>query len=335
MASIAVQNNNKMEFNTSNDNSAWNEFLEKEKNNQMITIAHNPSIGPILSKTFGYQSQNRMMVKGDKIVGVFPTVMFRDRVVSIPHFSYGGPIMDSNEVIDVDLKTLLDGKKFEIRSFSKLSDYVYDKKISCVLNVHESVDAQMMSLKSKLRQKIRKAEKLGYTIKIGGQELLDDYYGMYSRKMLEFGSPPIGKVFFKNLLTDYEFGEVEIAVLYDGDKVIASGMALSYLNFNEVCWSSTDSSYNRFNIHALFCWEMLKSSVEKKHTYFSFGRSTIDSNNHRFKKQWNPLELPIYYSYSEPLGKSIKELSYLTKIWKLQPLSTSVYFGHKISKYVY
>lgn len=324
-----------IEYSPVKDDNAWNAFLEKEKDNQMITIAHNPSLGPILSKTFGYRSHNQMMVKDNKIVGVFPSVTFRDRVVSIPHFSYGGPITDSNQEIKIDLKTLLEGKKFEIRSFSKLSDHVYDKKISCVLNVHESVDAQMMSLKSKLRQKIRKAEKKGFVTKIGGPELLDDFYGGYARKMLEFGSPPIGKVFFENLLSDYKYGDVQIAIMYDGDKVIASGMALSYLNFNEVCWSSTDTSYNRFNIHALICWEMLKSSVEKKHTYYSFGRSTIDSNNHRFKRQWNPLELPIYYSYSEPLGKSIKELSYLTKVWKLQPLSTSVYFGHKISKYVY
>lgn len=324
-----------IQLSTCDNNEAWNEFLEKEKEGQMITLAHNPSLGPILAKTFGYKSQNRFLMKDNKIVGVMPTVLFRDKVVSIPHFSYGGPIFNSSEQNDVDLNALFQGKKFEIRSFSKLSEHVYDKKISCVLNVHESVDAQMMSLKSKLRQKIRKAEKIGYTTKIGGLELLDDFYGGYARRMLEFGSPPIGKVFFKNLLTDYEFGDVQIAVLYDGDKVIATSMALSYLNFNEVCWSSTDSEYNRFNIHALICWEMLKSSVEKKHKYYSFGRSTIDSNNHRFKKQWNPLELPIYYNYSEPIGKSIKELSFLTKIWKLQPLKTSVYFGHLISKYVY
>ncbi len=324
-----------IQFLTCDDNNAWNEFLEKEKDNQIITIAHNPCLGSILTKTFGYKSHNKLIVKGAKLVGVMPSVLFRNRVVSMPHFSYGGPIIDSSEDIEVDLHALTDGKKYEIRSFSKLSEHVYDKKISCVLNVHESVDVQMMSLKSKLRQKIRKAEKLGYTTKIGGQELLDEFYWGYSRKMLEFGSPPLGKIFFKNLLADYKYGEVQIAVIYDGDKIIASGMALSYLNFNEVCWSSTDSAYNRFNIHALICWELLKSSVEKRHKYFSFGRSTIDSNNHRFKKQWNPLELPISYNYSEPIGKSIRELSFLTKIWKRQPLITSVYFGHIVSKYIY
>lgn len=324
-----------MQLSTCEDFDAWNEFLELEKGNQIITIAHNPSLGRILSKTFGYKSENKFIVEGNRRIGVIPTVRFRDRVVSIPHFSYGGPVIASGEKDRVVLKTLLQDEKFEIRSFDKLSEHVYDKKISCVLHVVESEEAQMMALKSKLRQKIRKVQKLGYRSELGGLELLDDFYGLYARKMLRFGSPPLGKVFFKNLLTDYRYGEVQVAILYDGDRVIASGMALSYLGFNEVCWSATDNNYERLNIHALICWEMLKSSVAKGHTYFSFGRSTIDSNNHRFKKQWNPLELPIFYNYSEPVGKSIKELTFLTKIWKQQPLKTSVLLGHKISKYVY
>jgi len=136
-------------------------------------------------------------------------------------------------------------------------------------------------------------------------------------------------------LNDYKYGEPIVTVIYDKNKVIAAAFSLSYLNFNEVCWSATDSNYDKVNLHALICWEALKLSVNKGHSYFSFGRSTVGSNNHRFKKQWNPIELPIYYNYSEPVGKSIKELTFLTKIWKLQPLKTSIYFGHIISKYVY
>lgn len=324
-----------MQLSTCEDFDAWNEFLESERAHQMVTLAHNPSLGPILSKTFGYKSENRFIVEDLKVVGVVPLVHFRGKVVSMPHFSYGGPILASDSGMKVDLKSLFGGKRFELRGFERLSEHVYDKKISCVLQVQASEEAQMKLLKSKLRQKIRKAAKLGYHCTLGGIELLDDYYDLYIRKMLRFGSPPLGKVFFENLLTDYRFGEAQIAILYDGENVIASGMALSYLGFNEVCWSATDHNYDRFNVHALICWEMLRSSIAKKHAFFSFGRSTIDSNNHRFKRQWNPIELPIFYNYSEPVGKSIKELTFLTEIWKRQPLGTSVFFGHRISKYVY
>lgn len=313
----------------------WNRFLEGEQDSQFITIAHNPSLGPILQKTFGYKSNNMTVMEGTDIIGVLPTVLFNNRIISMPHFSYGGPIFSSENKLNLDINTILKGEKFEIRSFTKLTENVYNKKVSCVINVMDSNEAQLMTFKSKLRQKIRKAERINYKVRHGGLELLDDYYQIYSKKMLQFGSPVIGKVFFRNLLTDYAFGDARITVIYDEKKVIAAGFSLSYLNFNEVCWSTTDSDYDGYNIHALICWEILKTTIDKKYKYFSFGRSTIDSNNHRFKKQWNPIELPIFYNYSEPVVKSIKELTYLTDIWKLQPLATSVYFGHMVSKYIY
>lgn len=324
-----------IEFLKCNDNRSWTEFLEDQQATQLVTIAHNPCLAAILAKTFGYRDENMLILEDGNIIGVLPAVSFREKLISIPHFSYGGPIFDTNLQCDVDLAPLLKAKKFEIRSFSKLSDHVQTHKISCVLKVEETEEEQLMALKSKLRQKVRKAEKLNYRIVHGGLELLDDFYSIYALKMLAFGSPPIGKVFFKNLLTDYEFGDASITALYDGNKTIAAGMCLSYLGFNEVCWSATVDAYEKNNVHTLICWAMAKHSVAKKHRYFSFGRSTIGSNNHHFKKQWNPIELPLYFNYSEPVGKSIREFGFLTKIWRLQPLKTSVFFGHIISKYLY
>ncbi|MGB5665573.1 MAG: GNAT family N-acetyltransferase [Maribacter sp.] len=317
------------------DNIAWNEFLEKEKENQMITIAHNPSLGPILSKTFGYTSNNMLIVKDQKVVGVLPTVLVGKKMVSMPHFSYGGPIMDSNTKVEFNLESFFTDQKFEVRSFEKLSKYYTDEKISCVLKLHGSNEEQLMGIQSKLRQKIRKSLKLNYTTKTGGIELLDYFYRIYSRRMLEFGSPVLGKVFFENLLEDYKFGDVQITVIFDNEKAISAGFSLSYLGFNELCWSSTEDAYNKYNVNALLFWQMIKTSIAKGHTYYSFGRSTINSSQHRFKKLWNPIEIPIYYNLSHKVKKSIKDFQFLTKIWKHQPLRTSQYFGHKISKYVY
>ncbi|MGF1558061.1 MAG: GNAT family N-acetyltransferase [Flavobacteriaceae bacterium] len=324
-----------IQFLKSNDNRSWTQFLEDQQATQLVTMAHNPCLAAILAKTFGYRDENMLILEDKKIIGVLPAVSFRKKLVSIPHFSYGGPIFDTDLQSDVDLPALLAGQRFEIRSFSKLSDHVQSNKISCVLKVEANEEEQLLSLKPKLRTKIRKAEKLNYRVVHGGLELLDDFYRIYALKMLAFGSPPVGKVFFKNLLTDYEFGEASVTALYDGNKAIAAGMCLSYLGFNEVCWSATADAYDKNNVHSLICWAMAKNSIAKKHRYFSFGRSTIDSNNHHFKKQWNPIELPLYFNYSEPVGKSIREFGFLTKIWRLQPLKTSVFFGHIISKYLY
>ena len=316
------------------DFNTWNNFLEEEKERQLVTIAHNPSLGNILSKTFGYSDESMFIMKDGQIIGLLPALKVGSKLVSMPHFSYGGPVFKRNLEEVSKIEDIFPDGKFEIRSFERLTEHVYDKKVSCVLKLYSNAEEQMMSIKSKLRQKIRKASKKGFVMQTGGVELLHDFYDLYSKKMLKFGSPPIGRIFYKNLLELYEYGKAEITVLYDGKKVISAGFSLSYLNFNEICWSATDCAYDKHNLHALICWEMMKNSIGK-YDYFSFGRSTKESNNHRFKKQWNPLELPIFYNYSEPVGTSLKEMTFLTKIWKLQPLKTSVFFGHYISKYVY
>lgn len=317
------------------DSVKWNQFLDNQKEDQLITIAHNPSLGRILAKTFGYESKNMWIKKDSKIVGVLPKVKIGSKWVSMPHFSYGGPVLDAKWEIEFDLADILGNRRFEARSFSKLSTFRYSKKITSVIKLEPTIEKQLSVLKSGFRRKIRKPEKLNFKVVHGGEELLNDFYAVYTRKMLEKGSPPFGKTFFQNLLLDYDFGKAQITTVYDGDKPVASGFTLSYLGFNEMCWVSTDRDYDKVNVNSFLYWNIIKNSIERDCTYFSMGRSTKDSGNHRYKKQWQPMEIPIFYNYSEPVGKPLKELTFLTKIWKLQPLRTSIFFGNIISKYVY
>lgn len=313
----------------------WNNFLEKEKEHQMVTIAHNPCLGKILSNTFGYSYTNYVIKDGEHTVGVMPIVNVGKKMVSMPHFSYGGPVVQPAYANTIDISTLLNAPGFELRSFDKLSEHYIDKKISCILKLEETEDEMFMTVKSKLRQKIRKTLKMNLGVKSGGVELLHDFYTIFSRRMLLFGSPPLGKQFFRNLLDEYTHGDVQITVIYDGNKAISAGFSLSYLGFNELCWSGTDDAYARQNVNALMFWEMIKTSIAKKHQYFSFGRSTIDSTQHNYKKLWNPIELPIFYNLSDPPKTSLRDFEFLTKIWKHQPLRTSQILGHYVSKYVY
>lgn len=317
------------------DITTWNEFLEKESWAQLITIAHNPSLGPILEKTFGYTSENMLINMNDEMVGVLPLVKIGDKLVSMPHFSYGGPILNTEADIDLCLTKVLNNNKFEARSFDKLTDNLYENKVTCILALKETVAEQLNEFKSSFRRKIRNSEKHGFTIVRGNVELLEDFYDVYTKKMLCKGSPPLRKSFFLNLLTDYKYGEASITAAYDGDNIIAAGFTLSYLNFNELCWVSTNSDYDKHNVNSFLYWNIIKDTMSKEYRYFSMGRSTKGSSNHRYKRQWKPMEIPIFYNYSQPVSNHVKELTFLTKIWKLQPLRTSVFFGRIVSKYLY
>lgn len=313
----------------------WNSFLDGEKNKQVVTIAHNPCLGSILSKTFGYSHKNYLIKEGAETVGVLPTVTVGKKIVSMPHFSYGGPIVRFDYRKSVDISVLLNESKFEVRSFSKLTKFRNEKKLSFIVPLKENADEIFMGFSSRFRTKIRKSKKYGFTVKTGRYEMLDDFYLLYSKRMLQKGSPPLGIVFFRNLLENYENGTAEITTVYDGKRPVATGFCLSYLNFKEYCWASTDYEYNRYNVNSLLLWNLIKDSILDGFDYFSMGRSTRDSNNHAYKLQWKPIEMPLYFNLSEASNGSIKDFEFLTKIWKCQPLKTSQILGHYVSKFVY
>ncbi len=317
------------------EDKVWNQFLEQEKERQLITIAHNPSLGRILAKTFGYIAKNKVLVKDDRVVGVLPAVQIGKKWVSMPHFSYGGPIVNPEVRIEPCVKRVFKNTSFEARSFKKLTEHQYDKKVASIIKLKKDEEAQLNMLKPKFRRKIRNANKLNLRAVHGQAELLDDFYNIYARKMFQKGSPPLGKVFFKNLLEGYEHGEVGVSVVYKEDRPVAVGFRLCYLGFHELCWASSDPVFDRHNVNSFLFWKIIAYSIEKGYDYFSMGRSTLNSGSYIYKKQWAPMELPLFYNYSEPVGKSIKEFTFLSKLWKMQPMETSVYLGHVISKYVY
>jgi hypothetical protein len=317
------------------DHRLWNSFLESEKNCQLITIAHNPCLADILAMTFGYTPQNKFLRKGGEIVGVLPAVQVGTKLVSMPHFSYGGPLLKSSTKYNMSLNSLITSGKFEVRSFNKWTDHAQENKATFIIELRASAEDQLREFKSSFRTKIRKSAQHGFKVLRGGNDLLDDFYQVYSKKMLSKGSPPLGKLFFQNLLSYYTNGNAVITAIYDDSEIISAGFTLSYLNFNELCLESTNPDYDKYRVNTFLYWNIIMDSIKNEHLYFSMGRSTINSSNHNYKKQWAPMELPLYFNYSEPVGKSLKQYGFLSKIWKLQPLETSIYFGNVISKYVY
>ncbi len=59
----------------------WNSFFGQEKENQIITIAHNLSLGKILEMTFGYTSLGHFVKKSGEVIGTFPMVKFGKKLV--------------------------------------------------------------------------------------------------------------------------------------------------------------------------------------------------------------------------------------------------------------
>jgi hypothetical protein len=320
---------------TKEDLISWEMLVDNAKKDQIITIAHNPCLINILSDTFGYKPESYLIIESEKVIGILPGVRIGTKYVSIPHFSYGGPICLNEDFMKSSLNELFPKQNYDIRSFNLLSEFCNDEKVICYLRLQDTVEKQWEGFKSKLRSQIKK----GYSYELetinGGLELLSDFYKVYTQNMLRLGSPPLPKKLFSNILNSYKCGIVNIVVVRINDLAVAAGMTLSYMGFKEICWASSDYRYNKYNVNMVLYWEIIKNSIIEGDKIFSFGRSSKNSNTYKFKLQWEPIVVPLFFNYSFQHKFNIKKLTLLSDIWKKQPRFSSIFFGKIISKYLY
>jgi hypothetical protein len=55
--------------------------------------------------------------------------------------------------------------------------------------------------------------------------------------------------------------------------------------------------YNSANANMLMYWHLLERAIERGQRTFDFGRSTLDGNTYRFKKQWGAEPHPAVWQY--------------------------------------
>jgi hypothetical protein len=262
-------------------------------------------------------------------------MLFRGKLISMPHFSYGGPLFKDG-YLSKQIQFIKDlSYQYEVRSFSKLSEYYSDKKVGSILGLKQNIEEQWSSIKSKRRSQINSGYRHSPLIKVGKGDLLKDFYKVYSIHMHQLGSPSLPFTFFKNLVSCYEYGEVNIVGVYFNGACVSAGFKLSYMGFEEVCWASTLNEFSQYNFNMLLYWEMIKNSINQKNKYFSFGRSTRGSSNQKFKKQWEPLEIQLYFNYSKNIKQSIDLQKLFSPIIKCLPLPVVNMTSKKIFKYLY
>ena len=78
-----------------------------------------------------------------------------------------------------------------------------NSKVRLLMSLPESTDLLMQSFDGKLRSQIRKSKKNGLEVKVGGKELVDDFYDVFSTNMRDLGSPVHSKKFILQVLLDF------------------------------------------------------------------------------------------------------------------------------------
>jgi len=329
------------------DKSLWDSYV---LNHPESTFYHMLGWKDVIEQTFGHKTFY-LMAKSDqgKTIGILPLVLMKSSLfgsfmVSLPFFNYGGILADNKGIEKALLsEAIILGKKekieyIELRHLSNkdLKLKMKTSKVSMLLNLPNDSNLLFKSFKSKLRSQIRKPEKEGLLPVIGGMELLDSFYNVFSSNMRDLGTPVYDKKFFSNTLNGFH-NSTKICTVYLRNKPVASGILVNFKDRLEMPWASSLRKYNHLCPNMMLYWNALKYSTENGFKQFDFGRSTLDEGTYKFKKQWGANPVQLYWHYWLSNGGTLPEINphnskykSAIKIWQHLPLCITNTIGPKI-----
>jgi FemAB-related protein (PEP-CTERM system-associated) len=216
---------------------------------------------------------------------------------------------------------------------------IFTQKVRLILKLPGSGEVLMKSFKSKLRSQIKKPIKEGLTAKVGGAELLDDFYNVFVVNMRDLGSPVHAKRLIHTVVSMLE-PKARIVAVYKGDKPVAASVLAGFQDTLENPWSSSLRSFNHLSPNMLLYWTMLEYGCENGYKYFDFGRSTPDEGTYRFKKQWGAVEERLYWYQFFLKDQGCKastttqkdKYDAIIEIWRRLPVTLSRVIGPWIRK---
>jgi FemAB-related protein (PEP-CTERM system-associated) len=268
--------------------------------------------------------------------------LFGRFLVSLPYLNYGG-VQAEDEAIGrllvdraVALADELNVRFLELRHESPLVhsalNHSRTDKVHMYLDLPGASEELWGGLSAKVRNQVRKAQKQSFSLAWGTLELLDEFYAVFSRNMRDLGTPVFGKRLFTSLLETFP-GRAEICVVRDGQKPVAAAWLAHGWGITEVPSASTLRSYNPSCVNMLLYWHLLERTIQRGHRLFDFGRSSLESNTYRFKKQWGARPVPAEWQYYlrrgglEDTRKESARNQRLIRLWQRLPVSLTRLIG--------
>ena len=312
-------------------------------------------------------------LKGEYVLGILPlaylkSIFFGKNLISMPFFDIGGVLADSQEIEKellseaIKLAARLKISKLELRQIGLLSSlgsydfkeltkdsqfithhWVYQRrshKVRMLLKLPSSSEILIKSFKSKLRSQINKTLKEGLYSKIGGIELLEDFYKVFSINMRDLGSPVHSKKLIRTVLEEFH-QESKIVVIYKETQPLACSLIVGFKDVLENPWASALKEYSRLSPNMLLYWTMLEYACNGGYAYFDFGRSSEDEGTYKFKEQWGAEPRRLYWHYflmnGHPMGEDDSEKSRFNKAiqyWKKLPVFVTKMIGPPIRRHI-
>ena len=246
-----------------------------------------------------------------QISGFLPLVLvagplFGRFLVSLPYLNRAGAValrpQTKRDLIDeaVRLAERLDVQYLELRhgapvEHARLPQSRGEKSLM-ILPLGKDEQSLWQSIGPKVRNQIRKGDKHDLSIRWGGQELVDDFYAIFSVNMRDLGTPVYPRKLFTRILTNFE-KQAELAVVDCQGSPAAAALLIHDRNGTQVPSASCLRRYNSTNANMWMYHRLLLRAIDRGSAQFDFGRSSEGTGTYRFKKQWGAQPQPTVWQY--------------------------------------
>lgn len=326
----------------------WQQFIEKHLDSSNY---HRWGWKQVIEQSFRWPTFYMMAEEANSIRGILPLVwqkswMFGSFLTSLPFLNCGGVVAETKASKDalvaeaIALAKQLGVEHLELRHRMDLELGLPSKthKVAMVRAVEPDPKEMWAALPHKVRTDIRKGINSGFVADFGGEELLDDFYGVFARNMRDLGTPVYGRILFSEILKAFP-SDSHICIVRHEGKPVAVSFLLGFRGALEAGWSSSLYDYISMKPNMFLYWKILCFAGERGYQAFDFGRSSIGSGTHRFKKQWGSKEVPLFWVYWVPDGGDLPELNnenpryqLAIRLWQKLPVFVTKLIGPSIVK---
>jgi FemAB-related protein (PEP-CTERM system-associated) len=279
---------------------------------RLAPLSRHPAWLPVLEKGLQHsiyclEATERSQIRGLLCLAYVRSRLFGRFLVSLPYLDYGGVTADdegtASALIDraVELADQLDVRYLELRHEGALThaslNHRMSRKVHLRLDLPRTADLLWKQLDGKVRNQIRKGMKSELSSVWGGEELLPEFYRVFSRNMRDLGTPVFSRKLFRSIVRQFPERAEFCVVRAPNGFAIAAALILHGWGISEVPSASSLRPYNHTNANMLMYWRVLERTIERGQHVFDFGRSSQDSNTYSFKKQWGAVPYPAEWQY--------------------------------------
>ena len=309
------------------------------------TFFHRAGWQRVAAATFPYRPAHLWALRGERVVGILPLFEIRGfpwgrTLVSVPLGVYGGVAADD----EAGARALLAAAKengrnrgaryIELRGGARFEELpAKDLYVTFRKELDPDPEVNMARIPRNQRRSIRIALKNGLEHRLGREDLLGDFYRIYSHSVRNLGSPVFPKSLFANLLVEFGDAATILGVFREGVMV---GGVFTFFDRGEVLpyYGGALKPAFKYAVNDFMYWSLMGVAAERGCRVFDFGRSKKGSGSYHFKRHWGFEPMELAYQYDLVRDRAIPDLSprnprfsLAIRVWRRLPLAVTERVG--------